>query len=75
MAIVVGPFLLCYGIFICCTIVSVVYSAKNCEDDAIKIPILALNSAVNPFIYALLKRDINNEFKKVNFVVTFKRGQ
>ena len=74
MAIVVGLFLLCYGIFIRCTIVSVVYSA-NSEDDGIKIPILVLNSAVNPFVYALLKRDINNEFKKVNFVVTFMRGQ
>ena len=74
MAIVVGLFLLCYRIFIRCTIVSVVYSA-NSEDDGIKIPILVLNSAVNPFVYALLKRDINNEFKKVNFVVTFMRGQ
>ena len=74
MAIVVGLFLLCYGIFIRCTILSVVYSAK-CEDAEYKLPILVLNSAVNPFVYALLKRDINNEFKNVNFVVTFKRGK
>ena len=74
MAIVVGLFLLCYGIFIRCTILVVVYSAK-CEDEAFKLPILVLNSAVNPLVYALLKRDINNEFKQVNFVVTFKRGQ
>ena len=74
MGIVVGLFLLCYGIFIRCTIVYVVYSAK-CEDDAFKIPILVLNSAVNPFVYALLKRDIKKEFKKVTYVVTFKRGK
>ena len=74
MAIVVGLFLLCYGIFIRCTILSVVYSAK-CEDAEYKLPILVLNSAVNPFVYALLKRDINNEFKNVNFVVIFKRGK
>ena len=74
MGIVVGLFLLCYGIFIRCTIVSVVYSA-SCEDVEYKLPILVLNSAVNPFVYALLKRDINNEFKKVTYVVTFKRGK
>ena len=74
MAIVVGLFLLCYGIYICCTILGVVYSA-NCEDAEYKLPILVLNSAVSPLVYALLKRDINNEFKKVNFVFTFKRGK
>ena len=74
MAIVVGLFLLCYGIYIRCTIVGVVYSA-NCEDAEYKLPILVLNSAVNPLVYALLKRDINNEFKKVTYVVTFKRGK
>ena len=71
MGIVVSLFLLCYGIYIRCSIVHVVYSA-NCEDDEFKLPILVLNSAVNPFVYALLKRDINNEFKKVTYVVTFK---
>ena len=74
MGIVVGLFLLCFGIFIRCTIVYVVFSGK-CEDEAFKIPILVLNSAVNPFVYALLKRDIHNEFKKVTYVVTFKRGK
>ena len=72
MAIVVGLFLLCYGIFLRCTILAVVYSAK-CEDVEYKLPILVLNSALNPLVYALLKRDINNEFKKVTYVVTFKR--
>ena len=74
MGIVVGLFLLCYGIFIRCTIVSVVYSA-NCEDDEYKLPILVLNSAVNPLVYALLKRDIKKEFIKVTYVVTFKRDK
>ena len=74
MGIVVGLFLLCYGIYIRCTILAVVYSEK-CEDVEYKLPILVLNSVVNPFVYALLKRDINNEFKKVTHVVTFKRGK
>ena len=38
MGIVVGLFLICYGIFIRCTILAVVYSAM-CEDEAFKIPI------------------------------------
>ena len=74
MGIVVGLFLICYRIFIHCSIVHVVYSAM-CEDEAFKLPILVLNSAVNPFVYALLKRDIKKEFKKVTYVVTFKRGK
>ena len=74
MGVVVGLFLVCYGIFIRCSIVFVVYSA-SCEDIEYKLPILVLNSAVNPLVYALLKRDINNEFKKVTYVVTYKRGK
>ena len=76
MGIVVGLFLLCYGIFIRCSILVVgVDSTANCEDDEYKMPLLVLNSAVNPLVYALLKRDINNEFKKVTYVVTFKRDK
>ena len=75
MGIVVGLFLLCYGIFIRCSIVALVHSTK-CEDKEFKIPILVLNSAVNPLVYALLKRDINKAFKKVTpYVVAFKRGK
>ena len=48
MAIVVGLFLLCYGIFIRCSLVSVFFG--NCEDAKCKLPILVLNSAVNPFV-------------------------
>ena len=72
MGIVVGLFLLCYGIFLRCSIVSLVYSAM-CKDEAFKLLVLILNSAVNPLVYALLKRDINIEFKKVTYVVTYKR--
>ena len=76
MGIVVGLFLLCYGIFIRCGIVLGVDLAQSCEDREYKIPILVLNSAVNPIVYALLKRDINKEFKKVTpYVVAFKRGK
>ena len=42
MGIVVGLFLLCYGIFIRCSIVALVHSTK-CEDKEFKIPILVFN--------------------------------
>ena len=72
-----GLFLVCYGIFIRCSIVSFFdyFGSASCDDVEYKLPILVLNSAVNPFVYALLKRDINNEFKKVTYVVTFKRDK
>ena len=76
MGIVVGMFLVCNGIFISCSMVSFFdyFGSASCDDVEYKLPTLVLNSAVNPFVYALLKRDINNEFKKVTYVVTFKRG-
>ena len=65
MVIVVGLFLVCYSVFIRCTIVLLVDWTKNCNDVEYKIPILVLNSAVNPLTYAFLKRDINREFKQL----------
>ena len=74
MAIVVGLFLLCYGIFLRCTILclSVADFDKNCKDFEYKIPILVLNSAINPLAYGLFKKDIKKEFIKVTSVVRFK---
>ena len=61
MGIVVGLFLICYSIFLRCSIVLIFIDtapSSSCEDREYKIPILVLNSAVNPSVYALLKRDI-----------------
>ena len=65
MGIVIGLFLLCYGIYLRCTFVSI-FSAgqKPCNDLEFKIPILVLNSAVNPLAYSFYKRDINKEIKR-----------
>ena len=65
MGIVIGLFLLCYGIYLRCTFVYI-FSAgqKPCSDHEFKIPILVLNSAVNPLAYSFFKRDINKEFKR-----------
>ena len=78
MAIVVGLFLLCYGIFLRCSTLSVTHHfTKDCDDSEYKIPVLVLNSAINPLAYALLKRDIQKEFKKVmyTYVVRFNRNK
>ena len=64
MAIVVGLFLLCYGVFLRCSFLVLFKTRTRCNDVEYKIPILVLNSAVNPLAYALLKRDIKSEIKR-----------
>ena len=62
MGIVIGLFLSCYAIYFRC---SILYTFGNpCNDGEFKIPILVLNSAVNPLAYSFFKRDINKEFKR-----------
>ena len=65
MGIVIGLFLLCYGIQLRCTFLRI-FSAteKPCSDQEFKIPILVLNSAVNPLAYSFFKRDINKNIKR-----------
>ena len=65
MGIVIGLFLLCYGIYLRCSYVFI-FSAGQipCNDHQFKIPILVLNSAVNPLAYSFFKRDINKEIKR-----------
>ncbi|XP_068707942.1 histamine H2 receptor-like [Montipora foliosa] len=64
-AIIVGFTLVCYSILMRCSMIYLVYSAKKCEDDDYKIPILISNSALNPLAYAFLKRDIKRAFKEL----------
>ena len=69
MLIVVGLFLVCYGLFISCSVLLLSFNfSKKCNDTEYKIPLLVLNSAINPLAYALLKRDIKKEVKKVIYV-------
>jgi len=77
IAIVAGLFLVCYGIFLLCSVLSVAnHFTKDCDGKEYKIPILVLSSAINPLplAYALLKRDIKKEFTNVTYtyVVRFK---
>ena len=63
MAIVIVVFLVCYGIYLRCSLVSLVHH-RRCNDKVYKIPMLVLNSAINPWVYAFFKRDIKKEMIK-----------
>ena len=64
MAIVIVVFLVCYGIYFRCCLVSLLYHTRQCNDEVYKIPMLVLNSAINPWVYAFFKRDIKKEMIK-----------
>ncbi|CAH3180268.1 unnamed protein product [Porites lobata] len=59
MGIVIGVFLVCYGMYLRCGFQ--ILSSSRCNDKNYKIPFLALNSAINPLAYAFFKRDIKKE--------------
>jgi len=63
MAVVIGLFLLCYGVYIRCSLVHI-FKIGVCDDNEYKIPLLVLNSAINPVAYAFFKRDIKKEMKR-----------
>ena len=63
MAIVIVVFLVCYGVYLRCSLVSLLYYPR-CNDKVYKIPMLVLNSAINPWVYAFFKRDIKKEIIK-----------
>ena len=65
MAIVIGLFLICYGIALRCSFVFILNGDKPCFDRHYKVPILVLNSAINPLAYAIFKKDIKKEFKRL----------
>ena len=63
MAVVISLFLLCYGFYIRCSFIYLL-KGKKCNDEEYKIPLLLLNSAINPVAYAFFKRDIKKEIKR-----------
>ena len=64
MGLVIGVFLVCYGIYLGCSF-TVLFHNTSCKDNEYKIPVLVLNSAINPLAYAFFKRDIKKEFKRL----------
>ena len=71
MAVVISLFLLCYGFYIRCSLTLILKKGK-CNDEEYKVPLLVLNSAINPIAYAFLKRDIKKEIKRRIFCVILK---
>ena len=64
MGLVIGVFLVCYGMHLRCSF-TILFQTTSCKDENYKIPVLALNSAINPLVYAFFKRDIKKEFKRL----------
>ena len=68
MGLVIGVFLVCYGMYLRCNFLilfQTTITSSPCNDENYKIPVLALNSAINPLAYAFFKRDIKKEFKRL----------
>lgn len=70
MIIVSGFFLIYNALTIRCGFLKILN--QRCSDSTFKIPVLVLNSAVNPLAYALFKRDIKKEFKRMMCTGTLK---
>ena len=64
MIIVRSVFLLCYGLLLRCRI-SVLHDNNDCNDYHYKMPLQVVNSGINPLAYAVFKRDIKAELKRV----------
>ncbi len=66
IAVVVCLFLVSYGLFLRCSFMHIFGDRIVCDSDKqYKVPIVVLNSAVNPLAYAVFKRDIKKEFKRL----------
>ena len=63
MGLVIGVFLVCYGMYLRCSFT--LFHTTSCNDENYKIPFLVLNSAINPLVYAFFKRDRKKEFKRL----------
>ena len=73
MGIVIGVFVITYGMYLHCSFLMLFDT--TCSDVKYKIPVLVLNSAINPLAYALFKRDIKKEFRRlISTNVFLKKG-
>lgn len=70
MLVVSGFFIVCNVLYLRCVFLKIFNFIHNCFNFRYKIPVLVLNSAVNPFAYAVFERDLKNEFKRLICTVT-----
>ena len=78
MGIVIGVFLVCYGIYLRCGFLLLFQTTRTpgslpCKDENYKILILVLNSAIHRLAYAFFKRDIKKEFKRLVGAVFYRK--
>ena len=59
MGLVIRVFLVCYGMYLRCSFLTL--SSSRCNDENYNIPVLVLNSAVNSLAHAFFKRDSPKE--------------
>ena len=77
MGIVIGVFVIIYGMFLHCSFLILFDTTgmASCNDVKYKIPVLVLNSAINPLAYAIFKRDVKKEFRRLISINMFlKKG-
>ena len=65
VALITCVFLSCYGIMMRCSLLFL--TGQSCNDFHYKIPLLVINSGINPIAYAFFKRDIQKECKRPFF--------
>ena len=68
VALITCVFLSCYGIMMRCSLLFL--TGQSCNDFHYKIPLQVINSGINPIAYALFKRDIQQECKRLLFEKT-----
>ena len=65
VALITCVFLSCYGIMMRCSLLFL--TGQSCNDFHYKIPLVVINSGINPIAYAFFKRDIQQECKRPFF--------
>ena len=73
MVIVIGLFLACSACSLRCSLVYIMKDEQPCNDKGFKLPLLVLNSAINPVAYAFFKRDIKEEVERCICCVIWKK--
>ena len=78
MGIVIRVFFITYGMYLHCSFLILFDTTgmASCNDVKYKIPVLVLNSAINPLVYAFFKRDVTEkEFRRLISINMFlKKG-
>ena len=77
MGIVIGVVVITHRMYLHCSFLILFDTTgmASCDDVKYKIPVLVLNSTINPLAYALFKREIKKEFRRLISINMFlKKG-